>query len=114
MLLPTNIRLMDKPHDPELHRILHDVSADEIADSELLASEAVAAAGGDPVNLSAAEWAAAMERRLRVLQSRFPMIASWADDRPEEAAQVMADVRREITVTKQRLDHYRMQLRGLN
>jgi hypothetical protein len=87
---------------------------EEDADIALHGYEAAAAASGSTLPLSTEEWIAAMERRIRVLKDQCMRINRWADDRPEEAADLLSTTREEIRDTEVRLAHYRAQLDGRN
>jgi hypothetical protein len=82
---------------------------DEEADMALDAYEAAANALHMDLPLNANQWIVAMERRIRVRRSHIVAINGWADDRPEEAAELLAQTRREIRQAEERLTHYRAQ-----
>lgn len=85
-------------------------------DAEIMFSvwEDVAKHHGFQLPMTATQWIAALERRIRVRRSDIEAINSWADDRPDEAAEMLSEVRREIRVTEARLQQFRIQLGSAN
>lgn len=84
---------------------------DQMADVELAAKEALL---GHPDKLKSAEGEAAMLRRISLLQQGIADVLKWADDRPEEAAVLLSELRQQIRAAETRLGHYQVQLRSLN
>lgn len=84
---------------------------DQVADEGLAAKEQFL---GHPDKMKAAEGEEAMVRRISLLQQGIADVLKWADDRPEEAAKLLSELRQQIRATEARLDQYRLQSRSLN